>query len=1454
MKRGLKLVASWLLVLSVLTGLIPGNLFLNSASAAANELIWPNPGAINLNKKAEPAGKGQWKVTLTVEGKNIQSSSDVVLVIDRSGSMRNSNRMVNAKEAATKFVDNLLIKDSTTRIAVVTFDKTADEKSSFLGFSQKDSLKNKIKGITVSNEGTNIQAGLNKARTMLTGSQAQNKIIVLLSDGAPTYSYKASHAAAYNWPQNKYDYTLNDFNYNGKVLGSGSSYYLGWTQAYTVDRKDVEDNGIAALSEAKLAWDGGIGMYSIGLEVGNDKDAKYVLNHVQNKGYYSSNSADLGKVFSELSSQIAYAAQDAIVTDPMGDMFNLVGEPTVSQGTITLDKKTETFTWNVGNIMEGSPATLTYIVEMDQSKNPDPNQLYPTNGTTTIDYTDIHGKDVTKNFEVPQVSFGKGSITVKGYRVNADGQPVNAEGVVVDKPELAEQLYNQKFKQDGKDSLDIDQTYAVSAPTIDGYQLEVGIDPTNVKLTMSEPTPTVWFGFMEAVEQHVTVKYLDKGTNKALAEPAVVKGLKGKQIELEAKKIPGYTPEKASDKYTFTGKDGQEYAFHYTADKQTVTIRYVDQDSKQEIKDATTQEGVTDQEIKLTAPSIDGYTPVASEVAYKFTADEKQEVVIFYKANEQQVTVQHRVEGTDKELVQPTTHKGHKGEEVNVAEKIPGYTPVTDTETYTFTGDKDQKHTVYYKADKQTVTIRYVDQDSKQEIKDATTQDGVTDQEIKLTAPSIDGYTPVKSEVAYKFTADEKQEVVIFYKANEQQVTVQHRVEGTDKELVQPTTHKGHKGEEVNVAEKIPGYTPVTDTETYTFTGDKDQKHTVYYTADKQTVTIRYVDQDSKQEIKDATTQEGVTDQEIKLTAPSIDGYTPVKSEVAYKFTADEKQEVVIYYTADKPAPEMRTIIVKYLEEGTNQQLLEPASLQGEVGKEVLLKAPNIEGYVPAIPEISYPVSPESNQEYVFYYKKQVSEPEERTVSIHHVDQETNDRIAETTTLTGKVGETLRWSEKPITVLDAVYSPLEINHEYLITDAPEQEYTVYYKKGQDETIVQLLVRFLNKLTNEELGQKTYSGKPDEAITIKPDPITVSGAVYKPEQAEYPYRFTGEALQELIVYFIPDTAPVEKDQEVTVKYLEQGTGAELAASTVLKGKAGSSVTLTAVPVSGYTPAQSSIVYQFEDKDGQEFIFYYTKNSPVTPPADPSPSNPGSSSGKAGSVTPLPPAPPVVPPLPPAPPKLDTANHFNYINGYPDGMVKPENNISREEVAAIFYRLMDDATRSDYMKSTSSYKDVAATRWSSKNIATMENAGIITGYPEGTFKPGRSITRAEFAAIASRFDDLDQQENTMISDIKGHWAEKYIVSAANKGWIKGYPDGTFKPNQYITRAEAMAFINSVLNRKVKVEGIHKDAKAWPDNTLNKWYYADVLEATNNHDYSRNADGAETWEQVKPDRVYP
>ena len=150
--------------------------------------------------------------------------------------------------------------------------------------------------------------------------------------------------------------------------------------------------------------------------------------------------------------------------------------------------------------------------------------------------------------------------------------------------------------------------------------------------------------------------------------------------------------------------------------------------------------------------------------------------------------------------------------------------------------------------------------------------------------------------------------------------------------------------------------------------------------------------------------------------------------------------------------------------------------------------------------------------------------------------------------------------------------------------------------------------------------------------------------------------------------------------------------------------------------------------------------------------------------------------------------------------------------------------------------------------------MENAGIITGYPDGIFKPGQYITRAEFAAIASRFDKLDERQNDTFTDITGHWAEKYIASAANKGWIKGYTDGTFKPDQYITRAEAAKFINSVLNRKVDKDGIHKDTKQWPDNISSMWYYYDILEATNHHEYSRSESGVEVWSEIKASRVYP
>ncbi|WP_304509390.1 S-layer homology domain-containing protein, partial [Anaerotignum sp.] len=217
-------------------------------------------------------------------------------------------------------------------------------------------------------------------------------------------------------------------------------------------------------------------------------------------------------------------------------------------------------------------------------------------------------------------------------------------------------------------------------------------------------------------------------------------------------------------------------------------------------------------------------------------------------------------------------------------------------------------------------------------------------------------------------------------------------------------------------------------------------------------------------------------------------------------------------------------------------------------------------------------------------------------------------------------------------------------------------------------------------------------------------------------------------------------------------------------------------------------------------------------------------------------------------------LNVIDHFAYIFGYKDGTVRPTNRISREEVAAIFYRLLSDDVRANMKSTTQDFPDVSGQRWSNTSIATLSNGGVIAGYPNGEFRPGNSITRAEFAVIVSKFDNLSKTDTNQFSDIENHWAKDFINSAALKGWISGYPDGTFHPNDYITRAEAMTLINSVLNRKVSKEGLLENAKYWSDNSEDAWYYEAVMEATNSHDYTRETPtGDETWTAITPDKTW-
>ena len=237
---------------------------------------------------------------------------------------------------------------------------------------------------------------------------------------------------------------------------------------------------------------------------------------------------------------------------------------------------------------------------------------------------------------------------------------------------------------------------------------------------------------------------------------------------------------------------------------------------------------------------------------------------------------------------------------------------------------------------------------------------------------------------------------------------------------------------------------------------------------------------------------------------------------------------------------------------------------------------------------------------------------------------------------------------------------------------------------------------------------------------------------------------------------------------------------------------------------------------------------------------------------------------VPYYPPVPPTvkiedddalgLNTTDHFAYIVGYGNGEVRPQNNITRAEVATIFFRLLTDDVRDENLTKTNRYSDVAATSWYNTAVSTLSSMGIITGYPDGTFRPNAAITRAEFAAIAARFDNNGDKAAAKFSDIANHWAKDEISIAYNNGWITGYPNGTFGPQRDITRAETMTLVNRVLNRQPETEDdLLPNMTVWTDNANPKaWYYLAVQEATNSHYYKFKTNSKyEKWTELRETR---
>lgn len=498
-------------------------------AAGGTQPVWPAPGSIKLDKDAAAvAGKENlWEVTLGIQGKNFETTSDVVLVIDCSGSME-GDKLANTRKAAKAFGQKLLTEGSTTRIAIVTFinEATAYNNGHFYGASELSAFEAAVDEATYANGGTNQQAGIHKAQELLNTSSAGLKNIVILSDGEATFSHPFVAAATYSdcgaWtslgcPRGGSITNIGAFapDYT-TVIGSGSSFTLDYnarvtatcpehggttTQKYvynldgTATTKSGTDNGVATIWEANQAKAAGTTIYSVALQAGtNGENTLKTCATDATKDYYAIASADnveekLTTAFTSIAGSIAIAARNGVVNDPMGEHVKLSfsGEAPdittdkkvydegkadiyISQGTATYDAKTRAISWTVGSVREGDNPIMKYKVGIRDGYNPPTNEVLDTNGITTFNYKNYLGEDADGEFPIPKVTVGGGAILVHWYQVNANGKPINELGQVVDGPAYAKQVQPAEyFAFNGSTGLNYNTQYTVAKSDFANY-------------------------------------------------------------------------------------------------------------------------------------------------------------------------------------------------------------------------------------------------------------------------------------------------------------------------------------------------------------------------------------------------------------------------------------------------------------------------------------------------------------------------------------------------------------------------------------------------------------------------------------------------------------------------------------------------------------------------------------------------------------------------------------------------------------------------------------------------------------------------------------------------------------------------------------------------------------------------------------------------------------------------
>ena len=1396
-KRFLSIVLAVLMLLSVLPV---------TAMAADRTTVNTAQNGIEATKTAKWVNEkeGIAEITITVKGEPPEVSTpevDAVLVIDLSGSMNDNNKLNDAKAAAKKFVDKFFGTSApasykkSVRIAVVGYNGYAKAYADLTEAKNADALYTLFGsgyGSLSAGGGTNIQDGIYWAQQILKNGRAgAKKVMVVLSDGEPTYSFDANVAhtfgqneETYGVKKNNFLYVVSEIDHTDRV-GSGSAYATGDYHYYYYCKDDknvqqyyyVQNHGVGTVSEAYWAKKDGTTIYSIGFGISQYESGGYGLPQRETDVYKVAQSlasddkkfklakdgGELGNVFDGIANEVAkYTAYNPTVIDTMGKNFEVVSNSLPTDKKVTL-KSDGSLEWDITDgELDTTEHKLTFQVKYDKTKLTDDEMLL-TNGEAKLIYSKTEGGE--QNQEQPITS----------------GQVENLAFTVTYLDETGAKLTSAPYTETRYwygDTVAIEK-----GPVKTGYDFTVW--------TVTGVTPAEGATSFDMPKNNVTLK-----ANYTEKDYLLSTGV----YYISDNVVP---PDSVLYSYSSVGSP------RLKKDAQVTLPDFVDvQDSEHDgvwkfrgwyeyygLSTARKYEGT------FTMPARD----VSLDAVWTFQKNERVNVNYEYAVDDDcdgKYTL-------PTELTPPAAEsiiKGRTATPKTLSEAEKTYS--TTEGTWSFTGWTPEKHEnvtedVTFTGKWHFTPYERVNVDYEYAVDDDC--DGKYTLPTELTPPAAESI--IKGRTATPKTLSEAEKTY-------------STTEGTW---------------------SFTGWTPEKHenvTENVTFTGkwhftENEPKETTY--------SIKYYRQDA----------DGKYSNKPYYTRTMTDAGVPLKGNVGDTVKIEDLEpfykEHYKGYEFDEDAENVRSLQLKADANENVLKLYYKAEALMTLDKDYVAYRDG--------EELDLSDGEELKAGDVIQY----------TITLKNTGTRNLTNVTVEDTFTGAEGELVFISG------DAY----EIDEDTGIISLKDT-----LKPGETVDIRADYEVQLNdsgwRITNEVLGDATElppAGKPHASVTITPEALknyeihvsadkyvkSVKGTFNKDEEdVDFTFAVSSDkrGKNELDRFDITVDESVKAgetssrfDGGITIRLTEEefddlkwetfeGDGKKYPVVYLREVKGSdkkmrydtSVVTLyllvPQVIVTSHDPIYktTSLNAWVDPTDSTlwpEFTNVYGKESS------------SSDTVKVG-------------------PQLNRDDHVAYIMGYPDGTVQPEGEITRAEACTIFFRLLTDSSRDYYFSKTNDYTDVNAGDWFNNAISTLSNAGIVTGYNDGTFRPNQPITRGEMAKIIANFANLNKGTKSF-TDLSGHWSKTYVELAAGNGWIAGYPDGSFRPDQKITRAETVTMINRVLER-VPAKELRLLSRSimltFPDNNPGDWYYIAIQEASNSHEYQRSVyetTGDEMWTKL-------